>query len=208
MWQACNLLTHDNYIHRNMLSDPATAHVHVSCHPHSSPASLCAHHQSCQHSVVVCKCCVLSACCILILMQGMCCFASCTACLHKQVLQHNDALPEDDLSVGYLATKAVFEQRFDMLYDPPLTTSVPPDQLHPAAAVVGQQLLAMLGPPSPALLRLRAMRARAQEKRAEVAALIKQVGISRHMEPYGIRDQFSQPVVCLRAQRWLHSSSR
>jgi hypothetical protein len=41
-----------------------------------------------------------------------------------QVLNHDDALESPELSNGFAATKAAFEARWDMLYNPPLTHKV------------------------------------------------------------------------------------
>ncbi len=44
-------------------------------------------------------------------------------------------------------TKAAFECKWDMLYDPPLTQRVPPGVSHPAEAAVGLPLATLLGGP-------------------------------------------------------------
>lgn len=94
-----------------------------------------------------------------------------------QIMRHDDATPEDNLSVGYLASKTAFEKRFDMLFDPPLTMAVPATEKHPAEKIMGQWLLATLGPPAPSLLQLRLKRALVQEKQKQAVQLIKQVQV-------------------------------
>jgi hypothetical protein len=41
-----------------------------------------------------------------------------------QVMNHDDALESPELSSGFAATKAAFEAKWDMLYNPPLTQKV------------------------------------------------------------------------------------
>jgi hypothetical protein len=50
-----------------------------------------------------------------------------------QVLNHDDSLESPELSSGFAATKATFEARWDMLYNPPLTQKV---QMAVAHAVI------------------------------------------------------------------------
>jgi hypothetical protein len=40
------------------------------------------------------------------------------------VLWHDDNMDGDDLGAGFTATKAAFEAKWDMLYNPPLTQKV------------------------------------------------------------------------------------
>jgi hypothetical protein len=63
-----------------------------------------------------------------------------------QVLLHDDTLEDSHLKDGFSKTKATFESRFDMLYDPPLTQKVPPSEEHPAVKYMGNKLPSLLGP--------------------------------------------------------------
>ncbi len=56
------------------------------------------------------------------------------------MLSHDDSLEGDGLSEGFKATKAMFEWRYDMLYNPPLTQRVPEGSPHPAEALVGKKV--------------------------------------------------------------------
>ncbi len=64
-----------------------------------------------------------------------------------RVLFHDDNLEGAQLSDGFRRTKAAYEARWDMLYDPPLTQRVPEGEPHPAWALVGPHPARLLAGP-------------------------------------------------------------
>ncbi len=102
---------------------------------------VCMHaHEACLHA------CLMQYMCAHVPMSVSVCLCACV-CVSQQVLVHDDNLASETLSDGYMDTKAAYECKWDMLYDPPLTQKVPPGVSHPAEAAVGLPLAQLLGAP-------------------------------------------------------------